>query len=80
MATRPLLDRKRVYNGCLPTLRKGGEMPKPPKTGQPRKPGRPVTNTMPPPIPDTPENVTRAIMRAPPKKEWRYLTQPKKTS
>ena len=55
-------------------------MPKPPKTGQPRKPGRPVTNTMPPPIPDTPENVARAIMRAPPKKEWRYLTQPKKTS
>ena len=35
--------------------------------------GRPVTNRMPEPIPDTPENVARAIMRAPPKKEWNYL-------
>ena len=25
------------------------------------------------PIPDTPENIARAIMRGPPKKEWRYL-------
>ena len=35
--------------------------------------GRPVKNMMPEPIPDTPENVARAIMRGPPKKEWDYL-------
>jgi len=26
-------------------------------------------------IPDTPENIARAIMRGPPKKEWRYTTK-----
>jgi len=26
-------------------------------------------------IPDTPENVARAIMKKPPKKEWDYLKQ-----
>ena len=41
------------------------------KTKRPR--GRPVEYPMPEPIPDTPENVARAIMRAPPKKEWNYL-------
>ena len=35
--------------------------------------GRPVKNTMPAPIPDTPENIARAIMRGPPKKKWDYL-------
>jgi hypothetical protein len=30
-------------------------------------------NPMPPPIPDTPENIARAIMQAPPEKKWRYL-------
>ena len=25
------------------------------------------------PIPDTPENIARAIMSGPPKKEWRYI-------
>ena len=35
--------------------------------------GRPVKNTMPEPIPDTPENIARAIMRGPPKKKWDYL-------
>ena len=35
--------------------------------------GRPVKNTMPEPIPDTPENIARTIMRGPPKKEWNYL-------
>lgn len=25
------------------------------------------------PIPDTPENVARAIMQGPPKKDWRFL-------
>ena len=28
---------------------------------------------LPDPIPDTPENVARAIMQRPPKKNWRYL-------
>ena len=37
------------------------------------KRGRPITYVMPPPIPDTPENVAKAIMRGPPKKTWRYL-------
>ena len=37
------------------------------------KVGRPVEKLMPEPIPDTPENVARAIMRGPPKKEWDYL-------
>ena len=35
--------------------------------------GRPVVKEMPPPIPDTPENVTRTIMQGPPKKQWDYL-------
>ena len=35
--------------------------------------GRPVEKPMPPPIPDTPENVARAIMQSPPKKTWDYL-------
>jgi hypothetical protein len=35
--------------------------------------GRPVKNKMPEPIPDTPENVARACMQGPPKKEWEYL-------
>ena len=35
--------------------------------------GRPVTNKMPEPIPDTPVNVARAIMKKPPNKEWDYL-------
>ena len=39
--------------------------------------GRPVEKPLPPPIPDTPENIARAIMQGPPKKEWDYL---KKTS
>ena len=41
---------------------------------QPKRPrGRPVTRTMPESIPDTPENLARAIMNGPPKKKWRYL-------
>ena len=35
--------------------------------------GRPVKNIMPEPIPDTAENIARAIMRGPPKKEWNYM-------
>lgn len=37
--------------------------------------GRPVEHPMPELIPDTPENVAREILSAPPKKrhEWEYL-------
>ena len=35
--------------------------------------GRPVKNTMPESIPDTAENIARAIMRGPPKKDWDYM-------
>ena len=43
-----------------------------------RKPaprGRPVEKQMPEPIPDTPENIARALLTTPPKKEdeWDYL-------
>ena len=47
-----------------------------PEEKKPR--GRPVEKEMPPPIPDTPENVARAIMQAPPKKAWDYLKREKK--
>ena len=35
--------------------------------------GRPIKNAMPEPIRDTPGNIARAIMRGPPKIEWRYM-------
>ena len=37
--------------------------------------GRPVEKQMPEPIPDTPENIARALLTTPPKKEdeWDYL-------
>ena len=37
--------------------------------------GRPVEKKPPPPIPDTPENIARAVVKTPPKREkdWRYL-------
>ena len=40
-----------------------------------RKRGRPVERPMPEPIPDTPENIMRAILTTPPKRddEWEYL-------
>ena len=40
-----------------------------------RRKGRPAKRAMPDPIPDTPENVMRAIVNTPPKSEdeWRYL-------
>ena len=44
---------------------------KPKATKQPV--GRPPERTMPEPIDDTPENIAKAIMRNPPKKNWRYL-------
>ena len=42
---------------------------------KPRPVGRPVENTMPEPIPDTPENIMKVLVNSPPKKpdEWRYL-------
>ena len=42
-----------------------------------RKRGRPVTLTMPEPIPDTPENVARALLSTPRKREdeWEYLNR-----
>ena len=44
--------------------------------GQHRKVGRPP-KPMPEPIPDTPENVARALMSSPPRKpdEWDYVRQ-----
>ena len=41
----------------------------------PKPRGRPIKNTMPEPIPDTPENIARALLTTPPKKEdeWDYL-------
>ena len=44
-----------------------------PRRKKPR--GLPVKLTMPERIPDTPENVARAILNAPPKKrdEWEYM-------
>ncbi len=45
-----------------------------------RKPaprGRPVEKQMPEPIPDTPENIARALLTTPPKKDgdWDYLKE-----
>ena len=54
-------------------------MSKTPKP-KPAPRGRPVKLKMPEPIPDTPDNVARAIMRGPPKKEWRYLKVAQKRS
>ena len=41
-----------------------------------RKRGRPSKRTMPKPIPDSPENIMRAVLNTPPKAEgeWRYLS------
>jgi len=37
--------------------------------------GRPVKYPMPEPIPDTPENIMKAILRTPPtpKKRWKFM-------
>ena len=37
-----------------------------------RRRGRPREKHMPPRIEDTPENVAKAILSRPPKKNWRY--------
>lgn len=46
-----------------------------PKTKtKPKRPrGRPTVRIMPEPIPDTPENVVRAISQGPPKRDWKFL-------
>ena len=46
-------------------------------TDQPKRPrGRPpIEREWPDNIPDTPENVARAIMARPPKKDWDYLKE-----
>ena len=41
--------------------------------GLKRSRGRPPVLTMPDAIPDTPENIARAILTSPPKKDWDYL-------
>ena len=40
-----------------------------------RRPGRPHIMEMPPPIPDTPENILKTVLAGPPKKNWRYLEE-----
>ena len=35
--------------------------------------GRPAKRVMPPPIPALPQDIARACMKGPPKKEWDYL-------
>lgn len=49
------------------------------KDDKPKKRGRPPTLTMPEPIPDTLENVAKAVLNTPPKKthEWKYLQRHK---
>ena len=37
-----------------------------------KKRGRPTKHTLTEPIVDTPENIARAIVTTPPKKNWRY--------
>ncbi|MCY4386550.1 MAG: hypothetical protein OXC18_05545 [Desulfurellaceae bacterium] len=44
------------------------------RTPASNKGGRPA-RPMPELIPDTPENIARASMMGPPKKQWRYLTK-----
>ena len=46
---------------------------------QSRPRGRPIKNQMREPIPDTPENIARALLTTPPKKwsEWGYLKKHK---
>ena len=54
--------------------------PKPKQENQPPKPrGRPATKPIPEPIPDTPENVMKALVSAPPraKNDWDYLKNSK---
>ena len=49
-------------------------------TKKPKR-GRPPVYDMPEPIPDTPENVAKAILATPPKQddEWEYLKESPKS-
>ena len=47
--------------------------PQEPEQKQDQGPGRPRSMRYPAPIPDSPENIAKALMSGPPKKEWRYL-------
>ena len=38
-----------------------------------KKRGRPILRKLPDPIPDVPENVARACMQGPPKRDWDFL-------
>lgn len=42
-----------------------------------KKRGRPPVYVMPEPIPDTPENIAKAILTTPPKKrsEWKFIQE-----
>ncbi len=44
---------------------------------KPKARGRPVEYPYPKPIPDTPENIARALMETPPKEphEWRFMRE-----
>lgn len=42
-------------------------------TEKPPERRRPEGKPAPPAIADTPENIARAIMAGPPKRDWRYL-------
>ena len=50
------------------------------KTDIKRSRGRPVKHTMPEPIPDTPENIARAVLGSPrkPPGGWKYLDTARK--
>ena len=50
---------------------------RPKRTGT-AKGGRPA-RPMPELIPDTPENIAKACMQGPPKKQWDYLADPTKS-
>ena len=49
------------------------EPPQEPEQEGKRGRGRPATMRHPAPIPDSPDNIARALMAGPPKKKWRYL-------
>ena len=46
-----------------------------PVQDQKRSRGRPASMRFPAPIPDSPENIARALMSGPPKKRWSYLEE-----
>ena len=54
--------------------------PAPPQDPAPKRTegaGRPPSMRYPEPIPESPENIARALMSVPPKKRWRYLKDEK---